>query len=73
MRLEGWSRQRWVTILRRRLKEGLTVAGRGQEDQLALNFIEIGPDAEAYEYGVLVTSLKEDVLTPRPALPGPRR
>ena len=62
LRLDGWSRQRWVTILRRRLKEGLTVAGRDRENQLALSFIEIGPDAEAYEYGVLVTSLKEEVL-----------
>lgn len=62
LRLEGWSRQRWVTILRRRLKEGLTVAGRDRENQLALSFIEIGPGAEAYEYGVLVTSLKEEVL-----------
>ncbi len=62
LRLEGWSRQRWVTILRRRLKEGLTIAGRAPENQLALSFIEIGPNAEAYEYGVLVTSLKEEVL-----------
>jgi hypothetical protein len=63
LRLEGWSRQREVVILRRRLKEGLTVAGRGRESQLALGFIEIGPDADAYEYGVLVTSLEEEVLT----------
>jgi Transposase DDE domain group 1 len=63
LRLQGWSRQRWVTILRRRLKEGLTVAGRDRESQMALSFIEIGPDADAYEYGVLVTSLKEEVLT----------
>ena len=63
LRLEGWSRQRWVTILRRRLKEGLTIAGRAPQNQLALSFIEIGPNAEAYEYGVLVTSLKEEVLT----------
>jgi len=63
LRLQGWSRQRWVVILRRRLKEGLTVAGRDRESQLALSFIEIGPDADAYEYGVLVTSLEEEVLT----------
>ena len=63
LRLEGWSRQRWVVILRRRLKEGLTIARRGRENQMALGFVEIGPGAEAYEYGVLVTSLEEEVLT----------
>jgi hypothetical protein len=63
LRLEGWSRQRQVVILRRRLKEGLTIAGRGRENQMALGFVEIGPNADAYEYGVLVTSLEEEVLT----------
>jgi hypothetical protein len=62
LRLEGWSRQRWVVILRRRLKEGLAVARRDDSSQLALGFVEIGPNAEAYEYGVLVTSLEEEVL-----------
>jgi hypothetical protein len=63
LRLEGWSRQRRVVILRRRLKEGLAVAGRNDNGQLALGFVEVGPSAEAYEYGVLVTSLEEEVLT----------
>ncbi len=31
LRLEGWSRQRQVVILRRRLKEGLAIAGRDRE------------------------------------------
>jgi hypothetical protein len=62
LRLEGWSRQRQVVILRRRLKEGMAIAGRGA-DQLALSFVEIGPGSDAYEYGVLVTSLDEEVLT----------
>ncbi len=59
LRLEGWSRQRRVVILRRRLKEGLTVAGRDQEGQLALGFVEIEAQSEVYEYGVLATSLEE--------------
>jgi hypothetical protein len=63
LRLEGWSRQRQVVILRRRLKEGMAVAGRDAGGQLALGFVEIGPGAEVYEYGVLVTSLDEEVLT----------
>ena len=63
MRLEGWSRQRQVVILRRRLKEGMAIAGRDGDGQLALGFVEIGPGADAYEYGVLVTCLEEEVLT----------
>jgi hypothetical protein len=62
LRLEGWSRQRQVVLLRRRLKEGMAIAGPGA-GQLALGFVEIGPGAEAYEYGVLVTSLEEEVRT----------
>jgi hypothetical protein len=60
LRLEGWSRQRQVIVLRRRLREGRAIAGPGQ---LALSFVEIGPGADTYEYGVLVTSLEEEVLT----------
>jgi hypothetical protein len=65
LRLQGWSRQRRVVILRRRLKEGVAAASRNAAGQMALSFIEIGPDADAYEYGVLVTSLAQEpeVLT----------
>jgi hypothetical protein len=65
LRLQGWSRQRRVVILRRRLKEGLAVAGRDPAGQMALSYVEIGPGADAYEYGVLVTSLagEHEVLT----------
>jgi hypothetical protein len=65
LRLEGWSRQRQAIVLRRRLKEGLTIAGQDISGQLALGFIEIAAQSEVYEYGVLVTSLgeEEEVLT----------
>jgi hypothetical protein len=63
LRLEGWSRQRRVVILRRRLKEGLTVCECDDAGQLALGFVEIGTQSEVYEYGVLVASLEEEVLT----------
>jgi inactivated superfamily I helicase len=50
--------------LRRRLKEGLAVAGRDDAGQLALGFVEIGAESEVYEYSVLVTSIdEEEVLT----------
>jgi hypothetical protein len=64
LRLEGWSRQRQVVILRRRLREGLAVTGRDDSGQLALGFVEIEPQKELYEYGVLVTTIdEEEVLT----------
>jgi hypothetical protein len=48
--------------LRRRLKEGLAVAGRDDAGQLALGFVEIEGQSEVYEYGVLVTSIEEEAL-----------
>src|SRR5208282_3097175 len=60
VRLTGWSRQRRVIVLRRRLKGalGLSPSDDGGAPQLA--FIEIGEAAEVYEYSVLVTSLDEE-------------
>src|SRR5208283_1404417 len=57
VRLVGWSRQRRVIVLRRRVNDD------GGPPQLA--FAEIGEATEEateiYEYSVLVTSLDEDV------------
>lgn len=63
LRLEGWSRQRHVVILRRRLKESVAVTKRKGAGQMLLGFAEIGTGTEAYEYAVLVTSLDEEPLT----------
>ena len=63
LRLEGWSRERRVVILRRKLTGGLVASTRDDHDQLRLSFAEIEGDAEMYEYGVLVTSLEAEVLT----------
>ena len=63
LRLDGWSRERRVVILRRKLKDGVVAARRDDHDQLRLSFAEIEGDAEIYEYGVLVTSLEAEVLT----------
>ena len=63
LRLDGWSRERRVVILRRKLKDGVVAASRDGNDQLRLSFAEIEGDAEMYEYGVLVTSLEAEVLT----------
>ncbi len=60
VRLEGWSRQRRAIVLRRRMRGTLTasVTDHGQQK---LSFVEVGADAEVYEYGVLVTSLDEEL------------
>jgi hypothetical protein len=63
LRLDGWSRERRVVILRRRLRDGVVASTRDNHDQLRLSFAEIEGDAELYEYGVLVTSLEAEVFT----------
>lgn len=63
LRLDGWSRQRRVVVLRRRLKGNVVASLRDDNDQLRLGFAEIEGNTELYEYAVLVTSLKLDVLS----------
>ena len=60
VRLTGWSRQRRVIVLRRRLKGAVGVSLSDDGDAPQLSFVEIGEAAEVYEYSVLVTSLDED-------------
>ena len=62
LRLEGWSRQRRVLLLRRKLPRQQGV-DHGDPAQRRLGFIEIGPDQEAWEYAALVTSLDDEILT----------
>ncbi len=62
LRLSGWSRQRRVVVLRRRLKEPLAVlAGEAADGQFRLGFAEVTAGGELYEYAVLVTSLAADL------------
>ena len=63
LRLTGWSRQRKVVVLRRRLKEGVAAHVREEPGQLRLSFAEIEDDTELYEYAVLFTSFDAEVLT----------
>jgi hypothetical protein len=62
LRLTGWSRQRRIIILRRRLDKPPAITERNSEGQLSLGFAEVGPNKEVYEYAVLVTSLDSEVL-----------
>ena len=63
LRLMGWSRQRRVIVLRRKLKGSVVAGVRDNADQLRLGFAEIEGDTELYEYAVLATSLDAEVLS----------
>jgi hypothetical protein len=63
LRLEGWSRQRRVILLRRRLKRPLAIVDHGDPAQPRLGFAEVGPDRQVWEYAALVTSLDSEILT----------
>ena len=63
LRLVGWSRQRRVVLLRRKLDRPLVLVDRTEPEQPLLSFAEIGPDRELWEYAALVTSLDVEILT----------
>ena len=64
LRLSGWSRERRVIVMRRRIKKELAVVDQRDPQQLQLGFAELCDDAVlVYEYSVLVTSLDEEILT----------
>jgi hypothetical protein len=64
LRLAGWSRQRRVIVLRRRLKKDSMVASaRDEANQLRLSFPEVDDEVAIHEYTVLVTSLEAEALT----------
>jgi Transposase DDE domain group 1 len=63
LRLQGWSRQRRVILLRRKLRRDLAVTDRTDPAQPLLGFAEVGPDKELWEYAALVTSLDSEILT----------
>ena len=63
VRLAGWSRQRRIIVLRRRVK-GALAASSGREPGLPqLSFLEIGPGDAVHEYCVLATSLVEHLAS----------
>lgn len=60
LKLNGWSRARRVIVLRRALRGEALLA---DESQGILAFIETDMAAKRYEYAVLVTDLKHELLT----------
>jgi hypothetical protein len=69
VRLLGWSRQRRVVLLRRRLPQTRSIERSDGADPAAdkapqqLGFVELDARREAWEYAVLVTSLEAELLT----------
>lgn len=63
LQLSGWSRSRRVIVLRRRLEKPRTSARRQGPPQPFLPFDGWVPQAEYYEFAVLVTDLAEEILT----------
>lgn len=67
LRLTGWTRERRVVVLRRRIKGDVVLAQNGAPElgeQQLLAFVEPGAKTVQYEYAVLVTSLEgKDILT----------
>jgi hypothetical protein len=59
----GWSRQRRIILLRRKLGRDLAITDRSPSAQPLLGFTEIGPDLDVWEYAALVTSLDSEILT----------
>ncbi len=68
LRPMGWSRQRRIILLRRKLRGDLAIAEDAQSAQKRLSFAEIDSHGEVWEYEVweyaaLVTSLAQEILT----------
>jgi hypothetical protein len=63
LRVGGWSRQRRIILLRRKLARDLAITDRSNPAQPRLGFAEVGPDQAVWEYAALVTSLDSEILT----------
>jgi hypothetical protein len=64
LRLSGWSRERRVIVMRRRIKKDLAIVDQRNPQQLQLGFAELcDEDVSVYEYSVLVSSLDAEMLT----------
>jgi hypothetical protein len=63
LRLSGWNRSRRVIVLRRPVSKDLAMVDNADEaGQIKFGFAEVVGDVQMYEYGVLVTSLDDEIL-----------
>src|SRR3954462_4857133 len=63
LRLHGWSRQRRVILLRRKLKREHDLAIGADAALLLPGFVELEPQQQVWEYAALVTSLDDEILS----------
>jgi hypothetical protein len=63
LRLLGWSRQRRVVLLRRKLDRPLAITEAGENGQQRLSFATADPRKKVWEYAALVTSLEAEIVT----------
>jgi hypothetical protein len=61
LKLQGWSSERRVVVLRRELKDKVLLAHTEDEGQRMFSFIETAESVKQYEYAVLVTSLEDKI------------
>jgi hypothetical protein len=63
LRLEGWSRQRRVVLLRRKLERTLVIADGSQQSPRQLGFSIVQARSDIWEYAALVTSVDAEIRT----------
>lgn len=64
IQLQGWKKERGIVVLRRKIKKDVGVLNKKLlNGQVEFNFAEMGEKIEAYEYAVLVTSLKNEIIS----------
>ena len=62
LQLMGWQKTRRVVILRRPLAGNMVISQK-QKNQMELGFVEAAGPTKRYEYAVLATTLKDEILT----------
>jgi len=63
LRLHGWSRQRRVVLLRRKLDRPLAISEQDGDGQQRLSFATVDARKKVWEFAALVTSLDAEILT----------
>ena len=62
LRLSGWTKERRVIILRKKLKEKKP-KNMKKSEQKNFPFLAFMPNSEEYEFAILITTLEMDILT----------
>ena len=64
LQLMGWKEARRVIVLRRKIKKEIGIVDKkALSGQMTIQFADMGEDIDAYEYAVLVTNMKAEIIT----------